>query len=97
VNKRNMEKWIAALRSGKYKQIHDRLRGDEKNCFCAIGVACEISKLYKWADGVNIPHQILEWLGIPGESHFIEKIADFNDHHRLTFDQIADKIERAIK
>lgn len=37
---------VAALRSGKYKQAHKRLKvGDS---YCCLGVACDISKLSRW-------------------------------------------------
>ena len=42
----NIQKWIAALRSGKYKQTTDHLRTDEG--FCCLGVGCDISGLGKW-------------------------------------------------
>jgi hypothetical protein len=38
---------ISALRSGKYKQGIGMLRpGDD--CYCCLGVACDISKLFRW-------------------------------------------------
>ena len=36
----NARKWVAALRSGKYKQIKRRLR--DKKGFCCLGVACDV-------------------------------------------------------
>ena len=43
--KANLEKFIAALKSGKYEQIQGHLvRGTRNNlCFCAEGLACHIS------------------------------------------------------
>ena len=35
------KKWIAALRSGEFKQGKDRLRTDDR--FCCLGVACELA------------------------------------------------------
>ena len=35
--------WVAALRSGKYKQGKGALSTEDR--FCCLGVACEISKL----------------------------------------------------
>ena len=34
-------RWIAALRSGNYKQGHHTLH-TEDNCFCALGVLCDL-------------------------------------------------------
>lgn len=38
--------WVAALRSGKYRQSKGRLKGEAG--FCCLGVLCEISGLDKW-------------------------------------------------
>lgn len=37
-----MKKWVAALRSGEYKQTKEQLRfGDS---FCCLGVACDLAR-----------------------------------------------------
>jgi hypothetical protein len=45
------EKWLSALRSGKYKQGKEALR-TKKNKFCCLGVLCDVyrkeTKLGKW-------------------------------------------------
>ena len=45
------EKWLAALRSGKYKQGANALRS-RQNKFCCLGVLCDIhrkeTKIGKW-------------------------------------------------
>jgi len=45
------EKWLSALRSGKYKQGKEALRTKE-NKFCCLGVLCDVyrkeTKLGKW-------------------------------------------------
>ena len=40
----NAQKWVDALRSGKYKQTREALRNDEGNepKFCCLGVACDL-------------------------------------------------------
>lgn len=40
-------KWVAALRSGEYKQGTDMLRTDD-NCYCCLGVLCDIGGRGKW-------------------------------------------------
>jgi hypothetical protein len=42
----HLEKWVAALRSGKYRQAQDRLRGIgvDGPVHCCLGVACEVFK-----------------------------------------------------
>jgi hypothetical protein len=37
------EKWIIALRSGKYAQAEGTLYDPEKNGFCCLGVACAMN------------------------------------------------------
>ncbi len=41
------EKWIAALRSGKYEQGQDVLFNEESNTYCCLGVACHIIGIKK--------------------------------------------------
>jgi hypothetical protein len=78
-NKKNIRKWVEALRSGKFKQTSGSLkRGD---AYCCLGVACEISGLFTgwkllfpYADtaetvkeGVNettLPRLAMDWLGV---------------------------------
>jgi hypothetical protein len=47
-----MKKWVAALRSGKYKRgsgwLRKRLNGQDR--FCCLGVLCDISKKVTWVD-----------------------------------------------
>lgn len=42
-------KWVAALRSGGYKQARQALRNQEGG-YCCLGVLCEISGRGEWAD-----------------------------------------------
>ena len=48
MNKAVMEQWVAALRSGEYKQTEGRLRAFDDNnnqptnCFCCLGVLCDL-------------------------------------------------------
>jgi hypothetical protein len=48
-----MKKWVAALRSGKYKRgsgwLRKRLNGQDR--FCCLGVLCDISGKVRWVDG----------------------------------------------
>ena len=54
MNKEIMQKWVAALRSGEYKQIDGRLRSYEpdecgKYSYCCLGVLCELHRLEQGA------------------------------------------------
>lgn len=41
------ERWVAALRSGRYRQCEGTLRTDD-NAFCAIGVLCDVVAPDAW-------------------------------------------------
>lgn len=40
INKKDIKKWVAALRGGEYKQTRQRLQDDKG--YCCLGVACEL-------------------------------------------------------
>lgn len=49
--KANLKKLLTAARSGEYEQTKCQLRDSRKpNCYCFLGLACEISGLGKWLD-----------------------------------------------
>jgi len=45
------QKWVDALKSGKYEQGKDMLRDGDK--FCCLGVACDISGLGVWTESTG--------------------------------------------
>ena len=107
-NRENIQKWVDALRSGKYAQTTGRLR--EGDSFCCLGVACEISGLVEW-DGDYLapeyaknrldiddllPAVVSLHLGTSGNPRDDEGVYLYrrNDVEGWTFPQIADAIER---
>ena len=70
----NRMAWIAALRSGDYKQGTKVLRNHSGN-FCCLGVLCECAGLEPW-DGIDslkygaigsgtlAPKEAMEWVGL---------------------------------
>jgi hypothetical protein len=70
-------KWIAALRSGEYKQARQRLRLPETNAMCCLGVLCDIHRKtvkkagYIWRDDQYLckndvlPQEVVKWAGLP--------------------------------
>lgn len=73
--------WIAALRSGDYKQAKGALRRGDS--FCCLGVACEVAARhgvtervkngYKDPQGyypaaTSLPVAVRDWLGLKGTS-----------------------------
>lgn len=99
----NAQKWVDALRSGKYKQgIGQLRRGDT---FCCLGVACDIARedlKEEWRgedfDGNDLilPTSVQMWLGMENRSGFIasigSKLAAMNDRG-TSFAEIANLIE----
>lgn len=56
MKKNVMKKWVAALRSGKYKQGTGQLRENKGNTFCCFGVLCDISKIGRWSAPKILPY-----------------------------------------
>lgn len=73
----NARKWVAALRSGEFKQGRGSLRVDD--AYCCLGVACEVYRRDvggSWDEFVfrcagsrygfcaHLPSVVAEWLGL---------------------------------
>jgi hypothetical protein len=102
----NAKKWVAALRSGEYKQTRGQLVNDEGTGHCCLGVACEVflkepchtlndswrerGALYGAAEPVRL------WLGLRDEGGDFDtggsSLAVENDTGK-SFAEIADLIE----
>jgi hypothetical protein len=59
-------RWLAALRSGEYKQGRKQLATEEGK-FCCLGVLCEISGLKYDKDAAFPPKAIIKWAGLEGQ------------------------------
>ena len=103
MNREAIQKWIDALRSGKYKQCKGRLR--RGNRFCASGVLCDIHAkefdcMTAWKDDryfgndVSIPFTVIDWIEKRG---ILIDIITMNDFGGMNFNQIADEIEKRFK
>lgn len=58
------DKWIQALLSGEYLQTQGVLRGEDNglNCYCALGVLCDVFDPNQWnliGDGEDDPEEKL--------------------------------------
>ena len=101
------DQWVAALRSGKYKQGTGQLRFDDK--YCCLGVLCAIAPpgSIQWEyDGDNGVPPYRVWSEYAGMTHEmgklwwhdnIDNLIDLNDVAKWSFDQIADLIEKHWK
>lgn len=96
-----MEKWVAALRSGKYRQGKNRLR-NSCNQFCCLGVLCDISEISQFDEdgfylkaGAILPYKVMEWADIKSPSPYAQEysLMSMNDSLNKSFEEIADFIE----
>ena len=98
------QKWVEALRSGKYQQTRNALRNG--NSFCCLGVACDLYASEtglqwngRYFDGETdvLPQSVKKWLQLKTEIGDCNSgwgcLSDENDHG-ATFEQIADLIEK---
>lgn len=94
-------KWIAGLRSGKYKQSIGLLRSDvEKGevSFCCMGVLCEAAGVPRHKAGYRF-EKSLELVGVPDSMIPVgsqARLVIMNDHEEKTFSEIADWIEANV-
>ena len=83
-------KWVAALRSGEYKQVEGALK--KGIGFCCLGVLCDLyakergvrkwSPSAYWRDGDELPcDDVCDWAGFPVTDH-----DDDGNPQRGTFD-----------
>lgn len=77
-------KWIAALRSGKYRQGTGQLFKNSTDEHCCLGVLCR-------AAGTAVTYQAVHQSGVPYETQ--RRLEDLNDTDKRNFQQIADYIE----
>ncbi len=99
MNKELITEWIEALRSGNYKQGFGQLKNN-KDEYCCLGVACELFKAKiggSWNpsfDGTKFSCTT-GMTPLVGISHMQQlDLVDMNDLSRLSFDKIADYIEK---
>ncbi len=89
------KRWLAALRSGKYKQGRLRLRSGDN--FCCLGVLCDVYDPKEWGEygtydyAHNMPplDVLIKCCLTPSFAH---ALAEANDKGK-SFSEIADMIE----
>ena len=100
IDKKFFKSWVKALRSGKYKQGFGKLKSEASGRYCCLGVACHLkAKQTKKAVRKFTFHRVAldgdgfagSWL-LPREQQ--KYLTNLNDVKKLTFNQIADYIER---
>ena len=102
MTRKEMKAWVAALRSGKYKQGTGRLRGKD-DTYCCLGVKCDVEDNTKWVASEEL--NVYLWNGrtayLPSDQneamvrHSIngDYLVKMNDDMKKTFPEIADYIE----
>lgn len=100
-------KWIAALKSGNYKQGSGTLRSD-KNEFCCLGVLCDVVDPSGWCHLDKDTPDLYYHLGTTGtlsqemkrtyglSSTNVGILIDLNDNQKLSFTEIAEYIEKEL-
>jgi len=83
--------WVAALRSGDYRQTQGALSTPDEDSFCCFGVACKVFQ-FALTDHLRTYEEVLQELGLlrSEASHLIQ----LNDELEQSFDQIAGYLEQ---
>lgn len=95
-------RWVAALRSGKYKQGKDWLRRDDE--YCCLGVLCDLYAAENGSAGWDFfteeklpPNFVCNWAELNGDDPYIDSvglcITSMNDSGEYNFNDIAQLIE----
>lgn len=109
MNPKVKEKWVEALRSGRYKQGYQQLRCEcvDDATYCCLGVLCDLHSIetgtpwygvsYLKEIGV-LPIEVVEWAGLSHHNPIAGKsrLSSYNDNVRTGFNEIADLIEQYL-
>lgn len=100
------DKWVAALRSGRYKQGKYRLR-DREGGFCPLGVLLDVSGLGEWIGGVDGPYSYKPHNGeYPFLHHVPENLIPLkkqrviirgNDFNQVSFHEVARWVQENVE
>jgi len=104
MNKDIKRRWVAALRSGEYKQIKGALRKNDG--FCCLGVLCDIYSKelnVEWegnyiADGGGfLPSKVVKWAGVNDDDPTAGSTTlSFHNDDDVPFPKIANLINRYL-
>ena len=99
MDKELKDKWVAALRSGDYRQGKGFLYSE--GCHCCLGVLCEVSGIPEWDGDMieycgevrdqTIPKPIIDRIGL--SVGCADLLIEANDLEGKSFSEIADYIE----
>lgn len=93
------DKWIKALRSGKYKQTKNKLTNGKE--FCCLGVLCEIAPKITTKSVLHTDEtlrkypKVMQWAGIKSTNgHYGKSTLTIDNDFGNSFNSIADIIEK---
>lgn len=86
--KENIQKWVDALRSGKYKQTQNQLKTTDG--YCCLGVYCEINHRVINADDTQ-NDKLYKWMRREIETNLVSIVINMNDQG-VSFDDIANYV-----
>jgi len=105
MNKELKDKWVVALRSGKYKQGGDCLRNSRENTYCCLGVLCDIHPKVKFRGDTavyddedescfKLPESLATHCNL---TKYVDDLVKMNDYMSVSFKNIADWIEKNVQ
>jgi hypothetical protein len=112
MNPQIKQKWVDALRSGKYQQTQNRLH--DENGFCCLGVLCDLYRKenqLEWEPSIYtnaymfqnmvaaLPLSVIEWSGVEGYNPLVnDEIGTLSglNDNGSAFIEIADLIEEHL-
>ena len=109
MNAKIKAKWVAALRSGKFKQGIGQLISEDRKKFCCLGVLCELHRRITHGDEWSqtgfyfgrsgaLPDEVKKWAGLESQNPLVEgtSLANWNDGSTVGFRGIANRIEKHL-
>lgn len=101
MNKELKNKWVAALRSGSYRQTQHKLRrmGDSGVSYCCLGVLACVSGQHFPGSSVFKARSLYSGDALDllnGDRAMNDKLSAMNDGGGLSFAEIADWIEKNV-
>lgn len=104
MNPEAKEKWVKALRSGKYLQTQGRLSNGEG--FCCLGVLCVVAEMGSvfirrdvddssiYGHGISSQPFVSQWAQV--DAHAQDHLVSMNDDDHRSFEEIAHHIEENL-
>ena len=105
MNKKVKKLWVAALKSGEYKQGRRHLcYGNQNGTYhCCLGVLSELavkvgvcSRKKAFEDNISLTRPVLEWSGMSAHNDRLFNLMHRNDTRKQNFHHIANAINKYL-